>query len=164
MFYVLAVSLSSLSASDWLFSAKPPADSQRRPDYERNPKTAPNGHRFSTAGWFPHGHGRGDISLGSHTHTSFTPGSGAISAKSRQIADFPLSAPAECLDTVYLTISTISPSISSTIEIRLLASHLYLLFGGIWSFHQKFICCWIFIFRNVTITFETCVGPKRKIP
>ena len=43
MFYVLAVSLSSLSASDWLFSAKPPADSQRRPDYERNPKTAPNG-------------------------------------------------------------------------------------------------------------------------
>ena len=38
MFYVLAVSLSSLSASDWLFSAKPPADSQRRPDYERNPK------------------------------------------------------------------------------------------------------------------------------
>ena len=115
MFYVLAVSLSSLSASDWLFSAKPPADSQRRPDYERNPKTAPNGHRFSTAGWFPHGHGRGDISLGSLKHTSFTPRSGAISAKSRQIADFPLSAPAECLDTVYLTISTIS-----SIEIRLL--------------------------------------------
>ena len=73
MFYVLAVSLSSLSASDWLFSAKPPADSQRRPDYERNPKTAPNGHRFSTAGWFPHGHGRGDISLGSHTHTQVSP-------------------------------------------------------------------------------------------
>ena len=130
MFYVLAVSLSSLSASDWLFSAKPPADSQRRPDYERNPKTAPNGHRFSTAGWFPHGHGRGDISLGSHTHTSFTPGSGAISAKSRQIADFPLSAPAECLDTVYLTISTISPSISSTFEIRLSP---LLAFGGISS-------------------------------
>ena len=115
MFYVLAVSLPSLSASDWLFSAKPPADSQRRPDYERNPKTAQNGHRFSTAGWFPHGHGRGDISLGSLKHTSFTPRSGAISAKSRQIADFPLSAPAECLDTVYLTISTIS-----SIEIRLL--------------------------------------------
>ena len=33
------------------------------------PKTAPNGHRFSTAGWFPNGHGRRDISLGSPTHT-----------------------------------------------------------------------------------------------
>ena len=71
------------------------------------PKAAPNGHWFSTAGWFPNGHGRRDISLRSptHTHRGFPTWLGAqlhISAKSHQIGVFPLSAPAECLDTAYL--------------------------------------------------------------
>ena len=71
------------------------------------PKTAPNGHRFSTAGWFPNGHGRRDISLGSpiYTQRGFPPRPTWVRSNICQISPnrvFPLSAPAECLDTAYL--------------------------------------------------------------
>ena len=60
-----------------------------------------------------------------------------------------------------LSISPSPPSHRLSLPPSRSASHLYLLLG---EFHQKFICCQIFIFRNVTITFETCVGTKENNP
>ena len=74
-----------------------------------------------------------------HTHSEVSPplGGRCISAKSHQIGVFPLSAPAECLDTGYLMhhLSTTS------------------------SFHVKTFIDFLldlYFFGNVEITFEAC--------
>ena len=100
-FYALAL---SLSVSNWLFwfTRWPIERLWTWKVGQDGPKTAPqiSGSRFSTAGGFPCGHRRRDISLGNLKHPNTD---GEISQSYIcQISPNSVSVPAGCLDTTYL--------------------------------------------------------------
>ena len=124
-FYALAL---SLSVSNWLFwlTRRPIERLWTWKAGQDGPNTAPRcGCRFSTAGWFPRGHGRRNISLGNLKPPNTE---GEISQSYIcQISPNSVSAPAGCLDTTYL-MHHLSHFFLPSVNIRLLG-----VFGDNWQ-------------------------------
>ena len=124
-FYALAL---SLSVSNWLFwlTRRPIERLWTWKAGQDGPKTASrSGCRFSTAGGFPCGHGRRDISLGNLKHQNTD---GEISQSYIcQISPNSVSAPAGCLDTTYL-MHHLSHFFFPSVNIQLLG-----MFGDNWQ-------------------------------